>query len=141
MPSMTWRWSRHCMPRCPFFGSSGMSLPHAVSVSSPHLATLSTTSLRSLRARLAALARIYQTHPSKGLRPFACKDTLVTFLWYGVFAGGGLRSVGEDALPSSTSVCSILPTARFCRGAYVVLREEKSMREGQTISEMVEEVL
>jgi hypothetical protein len=61
-------------------------------------------------------------------------------LWYGVFAGGGLRSVGEDAFPSSTSVCSILPIARFFRGA-CVLRKEKSMREDQTVSEMVEEVL
>ena len=59
---------------------------------------------------------------SSGISAFLCEDTFVTFLWYNVVAGGGLRSVGEDALPSSMSVCSILPIARFFRGAYV-LRE------------------
>jgi hypothetical protein len=33
------------------------------------------------------------------------------FLWYGGVGGDGLRSVGEEALPSSKSVCSILPIA------------------------------
>jgi hypothetical protein len=33
-------------------------------------------------------------------------------VWYGGVAGEGLRSVGEDYLPSSKSVCSILPIAR-----------------------------
>src|ERR671921_735657 len=37
------------------------------------------------------------------------------FLWYGGFGGDGLRSVGEEALPSSKSVCSILPIVRHLR--------------------------
>jgi hypothetical protein len=40
-------------------------------------------------------------------------ETSVTFLWYAVFAGNGLRSNGVDDLPPSTSGCSILPIARF----------------------------
>ena len=32
-------------------------------------------------------------------------------MWYSVVASEGLRSVGEEALPSSKSVCSILPIA------------------------------
>ncbi len=36
-------------------------------------------------------------------------------MWYGGVAGDGLRSVGEEALPSSKSVCSILPIARRWR--------------------------
>ncbi len=42
-------------------------------------------------------------------------DTLVTFLWYDVFAGDGLRSNGVDDLPPSKSVCFILPIARHLR--------------------------
>ena len=34
-------------------------------------------------------------------------------MWYGGVAGEGLRSVGEEALPSSKSGCSILPIARY----------------------------
>ena len=34
------------------------------------------------------------------------------FVWYGGVAGEGLRSVGEDFLPSSKSMCSILPIVR-----------------------------
>jgi hypothetical protein len=37
------------------------------------------------------------------------------FVWYGGGAGDGLRSGGEEALPSSKSVCSILPIARHLR--------------------------
>jgi hypothetical protein len=37
------------------------------------------------------------------------------FLWYGVVAGDGLRSVGEEYLPLTKSGCSILPTARYLR--------------------------
>jgi hypothetical protein len=40
------------------------------------------------------------------------------FLWYGGVAGDGLRSVGEEALPSSKSVCSILPIAICGPGLY-----------------------
>jgi hypothetical protein len=36
-------------------------------------------------------------------------------LWYGVVASEGLRSVGEEALPSSKSICSILLLARHFR--------------------------
>jgi dodecin len=39
-----------------------------------------------------------------------------SFLWYGGVAGEGLRSVGKDFLPSSKSVCSILPIARRLSG-------------------------
>jgi hypothetical protein len=45
------------------------------------------------------------------LRPFVLDRNIWHFLWYGVVAGDGLRSVGEEALPSSKSVCSILPLA------------------------------
>jgi hypothetical protein len=38
-----------------------------------------------------------------------------SLLWYGGVAGDGLRSVGEDFLPSSKSVCSILPITRRLR--------------------------
>ena len=44
---------------------------------------------------------------------------ICNFVWYGVVergvAGEGLRSVGVEALPSSKSVCSILPLARHLR--------------------------
>jgi hypothetical protein len=46
---------------------------------------------------------------SNRLRPFVLDRNIWHFLWYGVVAGDGLRSVGEEALPSSKSVCSILP--------------------------------
>jgi hypothetical protein len=49
--------------------------------------------------------------PSNGLQPFVVDRNIRHFLWYGVVAGDGLRSVGEEALPSSKSVCSILPIA------------------------------
>jgi hypothetical protein len=42
-------------------------------------------------------------------------ETFVTYLWYGVGAGDGLRSVGVEALPPSKGACSILPTARHFR--------------------------
>src|SRR5919106_5986382 len=41
------------------------------------------------------------------------------FLWYGEAVGDGLRSDGEEALPSSKSVCSILPIARHLRAGEV----------------------
>src|SRR5215218_9106232 len=40
---------------------------------------------------------------------------ICVFVWYGGFAGDGLRPVGEDFLPSSKSVCSILPIAHHSR--------------------------
>src|SRR5918996_538735 len=48
---------------------------------------------------------------STWLRPFGVDRNICHFLWYGGVAGDGLRSVGEEALPSSKSVCSILPIA------------------------------
>ena len=50
-----------------------------------------------------------------GSGPLSQIETSVTFVWYGGVAGEGLRSVGEEALPSSKSVCSILPIARHLR--------------------------
>jgi hypothetical protein len=47
-------------------------------------------------------------------------ETSVTFLWYGVVAGGGLRS-DELGVPASKSVCSILPTARRLRAGVLTL--------------------
>ncbi len=49
------------------------------------------------------------------VRPFVVDRNIRHFLWYGVGAGEGLRSVGEEALPSSKSVCSILPIVRHLR--------------------------
>jgi hypothetical protein len=48
---------------------------------------------------------------SRDPRLFVIDRNIRHFLWYGVVAGDGLRSVGEEALPSSKSVCSILPIA------------------------------
>jgi hypothetical protein len=48
---------------------------------------------------------------STRLRPFVVDRNIRHFLWYGEVAGDGLRSDGEEALPSSKSVCSILPIA------------------------------
>src|SRR5215211_4302948 len=57
--------------------------------------------------------------PRAGFRPFVANRNICNFMWYGVVergvAGEGLRSVGEEALPSSKSVCSILPIARHLR--------------------------
>src|SRR5215208_3741973 len=50
-----------------------------------------------------------------GLRPFVVDRNIRHFVWYGGVAGEGLRSVGEEALPSSKSVCSILPIVRHLR--------------------------
>ena len=52
------------------------------------------------------------------LRPFVLDRNIRHFLWYGGDAGDGLRSVGEEALPSSKSVCSILPIAICGPGLY-----------------------
>jgi hypothetical protein len=49
------------------------------------------------------------------LRLSATQRYIGYFLWYDVFVGDGLRSDGEDDLPLSTSVCSILPIARLLR--------------------------
>src|SRR5215213_2215317 len=46
-------------------------------------------------------------------RPFVVDRNSCHFLWYGVVAGEGLRSVG--AASPSKSVCSILPLARHLR--------------------------
>jgi hypothetical protein len=43
-------------------------------------------------------------------------------------AGDGLRSVGEEALPSSKSVCSILPIARRLRAAPFLTRLGAALR-------------
>src|SRR5215210_7762260 len=48
--------------------------------------------------------------------PFLLDRNICNFLWYGGVAGEGLRSVGEEALPSSKSVCFILPIARRLAG-------------------------
>src|SRR5215203_7548607 len=48
-------------------------------------------------------------------RPFIVDRKISHFFWYGGVAGEGLRSVGVDPLPSSKSVCSILPLARHLR--------------------------
>src|SRR5215212_5901732 len=59
------------------------------------------------------------TTPRAGFRPFVANRNICNFLWYGGVergvAGVGLRSVGEEALPSSKSVCSILPIVRHLR--------------------------
>jgi hypothetical protein len=52
------------------------------------------------------------------LRPFVVDRNIRHFLWYGGVAGDGLRSVGDDGLPSSKSVCSILPIAICGPGLY-----------------------
>jgi hypothetical protein len=48
----------------------------------------------------------------RGFRPIFVDRNICNILWYGGAASEGLRSVGEEALPSSKSVCSILPIAR-----------------------------
>src|SRR5215210_361006 len=59
------------------------------------------------------------TTPRAGFRPFVANRNICNFMWYGGVergvAGVGLRSVGEEALPSSKSVCSILPIVRHLR--------------------------
>jgi hypothetical protein len=52
-------------------------------------------------------------------RPFIVDRKISHFFWYGGVAGEGLRSVGVDPLPSSKSVCSILPLARHLRAGEV----------------------
>ena len=49
-------------------------------------------------------------------RPLFPDRNICHFLWYGGVASEGLRSVGEEFLPSSKSVCSILPIARRLSG-------------------------
>src|SRR5918998_3975567 len=57
-------------------------------------------------------------YPTACVPDLAYLETFVTYLWYGVGAGDGLRSVGAEALPPSKGACSILPTARhFWAGA------------------------
>jgi hypothetical protein len=51
-----------------------------------------------------------------GSRPFGVDGNICSFLWYGGFAGEGLRSDGVDDLPLSKSGCSILPIARRLSG-------------------------
>jgi hypothetical protein len=55
-----------------------------------------------------------------GIPPlFVVDRNICNFLWYGGVEGGageGLRSAGEEALPSSKSVCSILPITRLFYG-------------------------
>ena len=53
---------------------------------------------------------------ANGLWPFVMDRNICHFLWCGWGAGDGLRSVGEEALPSSKSVCSILPIAIYGPG-------------------------
>src|SRR5215203_295946 len=54
--------------------------------------------------------------PCRGASRSSVVDrNICDFVWYGGFAGDGLRSVGEEALPSSKSVCSILPIAHHSR--------------------------
>ena len=54
-------------------------------------------------------------HTSAASRPFVVDRNICNFVWYGGVAGEGLRSVGEEALLSSKSMCSILPIARLLR--------------------------
>src|ERR687894_798573 len=61
--------------------------------------------------------------PGRGIlrsmsRPFGVDRNSCHFLWYGVVAGEGLRSVG--AASPSKSVCSILPLARHLRAGEVI---------------------
>jgi hypothetical protein len=57
-------------------------------------------------------------YPTAPVPDLVSIETFVTYLWYGVGAGDGLRSVGAEALPPSKGACSILPTARhFWAGA------------------------
>src|SRR5215204_6844705 len=63
------------------------------------------------RARRTGFYHRVGASMANGLRPFVVDRNIRHFLWYGVVAGDGLRSVGEEALPSSKSVCSILPIA------------------------------
>src|SRR5215216_6915729 len=51
------------------------------------------------------------------LRPFVVDRNIRHFLWYGVVAGEGLRSVG--ATSPSKSICSILPLTRHLRAGEV----------------------
>jgi hypothetical protein len=51
-------------------------------------------------------------------RPIGVDGNICHFLWYGVGAGEGLRSVG--AASPSKSVCSILPLARHLRAGEIV---------------------
>src|SRR5215204_2135457 len=55
----------------------------------------------------------YKGRSPVGPRPVVVDRNICHFVWYGGVAGEGLRSVGEEALPSSKSVCSILPIARL----------------------------
>jgi hypothetical protein len=64
-----------------------------------------------LRARLIGFYHRVGVYCPTWLRPFVVDRNIWHFLWYGGDAGDGLRSVGEEALPSSKSVCSILPIA------------------------------
>ena len=56
---------------------------------------------------------------SRVSRPSVVDRNIRNFVWYGGVAGDGLRSVGEEALPSSKSVCSILPIAHHSRARTV----------------------
>jgi hypothetical protein len=76
----------------------------------------SKTPRKALEAILAALenstrAGCRVTKP----RPFVVDRNICHFMWYSGGASEGLRSVGEEALPSSKSMCSILPIARLLR--------------------------
>src|SRR5215210_6174828 len=54
--------------------------------------------------------------PCRGVSRASVVDrNICHFVWYGGGAGDGLRSGGEEALPSSKSVCSILPIAHHWR--------------------------
>ena len=55
--------------------------------------------------------------PCRGVSRSSVVDrNICNFVWYGGVAGDGLRSVGADGeLPSSKSVCSILPIVRHLR--------------------------
>ena len=54
--------------------------------------------------------------PCRGVSRSSVIDRNIrNFVWYGGGAGDGLRSGGEEALPSSKSVCSILPIAHHSR--------------------------
>ena len=80
-------------------------LPHSVPI---HLRGVAKTPFRTVSE--GEFSEV-QLHVGGCPDPLSWIETSVTFLWYGGVAGDDLRSVGDEALPSSKSVCSILPIA------------------------------
>src|SRR4051795_9982231 len=74
MPLTTVRWSRHCLPRLPLPGGSGLMRSHTSSVSSPRPATAVCLPVihTEQEKNLPAVAVIHQTGPSTGPVRGAC---------------------------------------------------------------------